>query len=151
MLLLATCKTRSREHGPRAGETGRGGGAAGVPCRLRSAGGGGVRGRGYGAESTSLQWVPHVLNEHAQTHTHTHSAGPGPSSWWKNLITFFERNPQVGWAYWALNGAKWQNASQVWEDEAFGILEMDYRTARHSWMLAGVSTLASLVEASYLY
>ena len=52
-------------------------------------------------------------------------------------MLFFRKHPDVGWAYWAINGAKWVNASQMWEDETFGILEMDYSALRQPWMLAG--------------
>ena len=40
------------------------------------------------------------------------------------MMTFFKRNPKVGWGYWAVNGAKWINATQEWEDELFGTLEV---------------------------
>ena len=54
-----------------------------------------------------------------------------PSVWWKHLMRFFSENPEVGWAYWPLNGAKWRNESYDWEDETYGILEMDYLEPRN--------------------
>ena len=31
--------------------------------------------------------------------------------WWKHLMRYLAENPKVGWAYWPLNCAKWDNAS----------------------------------------
>jgi len=59
-----------------------------------------------------------------------------PSLWWKHLMRFFVENPSVGWAYWPLNGAKWRNETYEWEDETYGILEMDYVQPRNPSLVA---------------
>ena len=62
--------------------------------------------------------------------------GSKPSRWWKHLMRFFTENPQIGWAYWPLNGAKWRNKSYEWENEGYGLLTMDYATERLPFMRA---------------
>ena len=59
-----------------------------------------------------------------------------PSLWWKHLMRFLSENPKVGWAYWPLNGAKWDNVSYEWKDETYGILKMDYDTPRNPSLLS---------------
>ena len=72
-----------------------------------------------------------------------------PSLWWKHLMRFLSENPKVGWAYWPLNGAKWDNASYQWKNETYGILEMDYDTPRNpslvSDLMATIPTYQSEV------
>jgi len=89
-----------------------------------------------------------------------------PSAYWKHLMRFFAQNPkvtaqirassnnfffvvnrrvtlrergQVGWAYWALNGASPDRSGKRpvadkeynWANETFGLLHMDYLTTRN--------------------
>lgn len=50
-----------------------------------------------------------------------------------------ERRGQVGWAYWALNGASPDRSGKRpvadkeynWANETFGLLHMDYLTTRN--------------------
>ena len=50
-----------------------------------------------------------------------------------------------------VSGAKWVNTSQTWEDETYGILEMDYSALRQPWMLAGKGWSAPLQAFCYLF
>merc|ERR1712059_196 len=45
-------------------------------------------------------------------------------------ITRYLQESDVDWSYWAIDGYK-----RPGEDESFGILEADYKTVRHPWLV----------------
>jgi len=59
------------------------------------------------------------------------AAAPGDySGWWPRFIRFMKQE-DLSFSYWPLNGLKWKNNTQVWEDESYGILDSDYAKVRN--------------------
>jgi hypothetical protein len=50
---------------------------------------------------------------------------------WRHLIRFIQAH-ELDFAYWPLNGRKWNEAGRRWDDESFGLLTPDYATLRSS-------------------
>eukprot|EP00933_Yihiella_yeosuensis_P053525 TRINITY_DN51778_c0_g1_i1.p1 TRINITY_DN51778_c0_g1~~TRINITY_DN51778_c0_g1_i1.p1 ORF type:complete len:363 (-),score=36.26 TRINITY_DN51778_c0_g1_i1:42-1034(-) len=52
----------------------------------------------------------------------------GEVVWWRNILRYISEN-RMDFAYWALNGDK------LGQDETFGLLQDDYQSLRHPWLL----------------
>ena len=55
--------------------------------------------------------------------------GVGDHSWKWRYLTRFLRDHDLDFAYWALNGRKWQHGK--WEAESFGLLTEDYKAVKN--------------------
>jgi len=72
--------------------------------------------------------------------------------YWKHLMSYMATR-DLDFAYWPLNGDKLSTGyfdksgqwidfdSPRWEDEAFGMLEGDYKTVRHPWKLLDLQAI----------
>jgi hypothetical protein len=58
------------------------------------------------------------------------SAWDDESLVWKHLLRFIKAN-ELDFAYWPLNGLKWDQREQRWLDESFGLLGPDYIRLRN--------------------
>ena len=47
----------------------------------------------------------------------------------------------LDWAYWSLNGDRWDEAQRTWRDEWYGVLGQDYSTVRNPHMFADLARL----------
>ena len=57
------------------------------------------------------------------------SAADDDRSVWRHLIRFLHVH-DLDFAYWPLNGRKWDEGARRWDDEEFGLLAQDYATWR---------------------
>jgi endoglucanase len=60
-------------------------------------------------------------------------------NYWTYLIQFFKKHPEMGFAYWALDG--YQHSGGGGDDETFGIFKRDYKTIRHAWKLEDLQSI----------
>jgi hypothetical protein len=53
-----------------------------------------------------------------------------------HYITDFVSNHHLDFAYWAVNGAKWNEEKREYVDECFGLLDMNYTAARNPKLIS---------------
>ena len=53
---------------------------------------------------------------------------------WNHLLDFIN-NQQFDFAYWAVNGAKWNQNKMMYEDESFGLLNLNYTQVRNPTLI----------------
>jgi len=81
--------------------------------------------------------------------------GPVSGNYWVNFVRYLSER-DVDFAHWALNGKKWTTGfidttdggkwvdqAPHWSDEPFGVLQADYKTIRHPWMMLDLNALQS--------
>mmetsp|Transcript_122005 Transcript_122005/g.390081 ORF Transcript_122005/g.390081 Transcript_122005/m.390081 type:complete len:683 (-) Transcript_122005:146-2194(-) len=81
--------------------------------------------------------------------------GPVSGNYWVNVVRYLSER-DVDFAHWALNGKKWTTGfidttdggkwvdqAPHWSDEPFGVLQADYKTIRHPWMMLDLNALQS--------
>jgi hypothetical protein len=56
---------------------------------------------------------------------------------WKHLLRFI-RTHELDFAYWPLNGLKWEQSKQQWTDESFGLLDQNYTKLRNAGLVAAI-------------
>ena len=62
------------------------------------------------------------------------------NDYWVYMMRFIEEY-ELDWAYWALNGDRWDEGTGTWRDESYGILLQDYATVRNPQMMADLERL----------
>ncbi|KAL1503291.1 hypothetical protein AB1Y20_011343 [Prymnesium parvum] len=66
--------------------------------------------------------------------------GYAESAYWAHMIRFLQQY-DLDWAYWPLNGDRWSEADQSWEDEWYGILDPQYESVRRPGQLSGLQSI----------
>jgi len=59
------------------------------------------------------------------------------NKFWHLTIHYLKKNPDVHWAYWPYNG--YNNNPD--HDETFGILNPDFKTIRHEWLIEDLQSI----------
>jgi len=81
--------------------------------------------------------------------------GQVSGNYWVNFVRYLSER-DADFAHWALNGRKWTTGfidtteggkwvdqDPHWTDEPFGVLQADYKTIRHPWMMMDLHALQS--------
>ena len=62
------------------------------------------------------------------------------SQGWRKMVRFLEEN-DLDWSYWAIDGYTYPG-----QDETFGLLEDDYITIRHPWLIEQLQSIMPVLS-----
>jgi len=83
---------------------------------------------GYVLEEGHAYTAPVLLGEFGTAKRH---------DFWNALVQYIAEK-DLSFAYWPLNGQKWDHDADRWEGERYGLLKDDWTSVRHDWKLLDV-------------